>query len=543
MEASLTGTLSDLTLLIVACLVFAAFVIWVIRFGEETKLLLKRAGKIEAKHKDSSLAITTRDEAGGEGRPSHGEEAGAAEAPADDKTETKEASNDGQDRADDAAGPLRLKAFVRMREGKDDEETEALWERVRTLETDPFERKLDLVRRLYGAFLGGTDAGALEKIEQAADEDSEIAGYALSMLGRCLLDAGKPDDAADAWKRALQQDDGPRARAQRLASRAQALRAAGKLDLADAELRAALAEPWAEPEAEAEVWVALAVTRGEVGDSFGRGLARLRAAELLPTDVSARFEAGWALSNADEDRFRPLILHEYDIAISFSPDHQAALNNTGASLQGANLSAAAVDYYRRASKAGSTLADSNLAYLYLNAGFVDDAARVLEAAEQAEKPHQNVAAARSALAGRRADQTEALSASKQQGQRIASFMAELADETFRPRDAAFVASGWELDGSAVEATLKGDNLTFEWNLGKKKDFRFQGTVHGNGAHGTYEKGTYWLSDERSGWEKAGDAYLILRERSAEMLVVNRSDHSEVRKNFDRKNGERVQTVQ
>ncbi|MEF8723392.1 MAG: hypothetical protein V5B30_12570 [Candidatus Accumulibacter delftensis] len=111
-----------------------------------------------------------------------------------------------------------------------------------------------------------------------------------------------------------------------------------------------------------------------------------RLLEMNPTDNETRFSLAFRYSNVDRD---DLAAYHYSRIPSQSRT-SLGWNNLGVALESLKLSTRAVAAYQMAAKQGETLAMSNLAYQFLNAGFVEEARAILGTALKANDHHKNI---------------------------------------------------------------------------------------------------------------------------------------------------------
>jgi len=112
-----------------------------------------------------------------------------------------------------------------------------------------------------------------------------------------------------------------------------------------------------------------------------------RMLELDPHDEKTRFSLAFAYSESKRD---DLAIFHYGM-IREENRSSATWNNLGVSYNNFDMPVRAVSAYKQAVELGDTLASSNLAIKYLNAGFVEEANSRIQRALQAEDSHKNVA--------------------------------------------------------------------------------------------------------------------------------------------------------
>ncbi|QGY79492.1 tetratricopeptide repeat protein [Sphingorhabdus lacus] len=114
---------------------------------------------------------------------------------------------------------------------------------------------------------------------------------------------------------------------------------------------------------------------------------------LRPDDDDTRFSLAFAHSEASNN---DMALHHY-LAIPHARRKEGTWNNIGVAYQHFSIPARSIDAFRHAASEGNTLAMSNLAYRYLNVGFLKEAKEQLDNALNTEEPHKNVSEALSSV--------------------------------------------------------------------------------------------------------------------------------------------------
>jgi tetratricopeptide (TPR) repeat protein len=118
-----------------------------------------------------------------------------------------------------------------------------------------------------------------------------------------------------------------------------------------------------------------------------------RVVQLAPDDWNARFNLAYKYSQV---KIRDMSLYHYT-QIPYSERTAIAWNNLGVAYQEFEMPAKSIAAYRTSSSKGETLAMSNLAYKFMNAGFLSEANDQLQLALKTEDFHRNVGEAVSAL--------------------------------------------------------------------------------------------------------------------------------------------------
>ena len=111
-----------------------------------------------------------------------------------------------------------------------------------------------------------------------------------------------------------------------------------------------------------------------------------RLIEINPGDVETRFSLAYKYSDMNRE---DMAAFHYS-RIPQKERTSLAWNNLGVSLERLGLPIHAVIAYRESEKLGETLSMSNLAIKFLNAGFLLEAKKILDAALKIENHHKNV---------------------------------------------------------------------------------------------------------------------------------------------------------
>ncbi|MEQ5787492.1 hypothetical protein J3454_06260 [Erythrobacter sp. NFXS35] len=131
----------------------------------------------------------------------------------------------------------------------------------------------------------------------------------------------------------------------------------------------------------------------EINDDFLKIQAMERIVHLRPYDDDERFSLAYSHSQLGNDE---LALHHY-LSIPHSRRNNFAWNNIGVAYQHFSAPARAIKAFEKAASDGNTLAMSNLAYRYMNVGFLREAKDRLDCALKGEDVHKSVNEALAAL--------------------------------------------------------------------------------------------------------------------------------------------------
>jgi len=197
-----------------------------------------------------------------------------------------------------------------------------------------------------------------------------------------------------------------------------------------------------------------------------------------------------------------------------------ALNNLGVQYQRLELPIRAVTAYRKAAEQNQTLAAANLAQLYSNAGFKQEAMRLLNEARQQEEVHPNVGYALTTIADKEKHETEAVETMMNAAREQQGFLSRFADAYFlTDTDASFAGTWRAEDSTELILTQIGEELkgTLERAL---ETFVVTGSINNQAAKLDISlKRTYYADQPR------GVIYSVFKNDRLEVMIVDGRNHS------------------
>ena len=196
----------------------------------------------------------------------------------------------------------------------------------------------------------------------------------LLFLGRGLNNLGQFSSAADRLKEAAERATDDQRRATLLVEAAHSLAKDNKYVEATNLLLDALSHIGRDP---------------AVGFELCKGLAQIADVHKDNDQHDLRFQLAYKYSNMGR---YALALYHYKILANEAPDG-LNLNNLGVAYAELGLPARAVTAYKRAANFDETLAMANLAYKFIQEGFLDEANDLIERALPIKDRHQNIASA------------------------------------------------------------------------------------------------------------------------------------------------------
>lgn len=225
---------------------------------------------------------------------------------------------------------------------------------------------------------GKTDA--LNQLRELAAKN-EGEHLPLSQLGLCLVDLGEYDEAVKCYLRAASVAK-PNVRASLEIRAAEVLQKAKKSKQArEALLKLRDSDYAKEPKTQFRILQLIYSLSKESEDKFGSFAIGELALHHSPEEMGFRFSLAYDYEGADQSH---LSLYHYKILCEYDEKHPSALNNLAVASAKSELAVLAAQRYKRAYELGDTLAASNLAQRYLEAGFSDEAITLLKNAQTKE---------------------------------------------------------------------------------------------------------------------------------------------------------------
>ncbi len=230
--------------------------------------------------------------------------------------------------------------------------------------------------------------------------------------------------------------------------------------------------------------------------------------------------------------------------------HGAALNNLGVAY--ANLSAPilAVAKYKASFEHGNTLAASNLAYILIDAGDIESAAKILEEAQKDKRVHENVRHALVKIEELRRENDEIKT-------KCLTYAAKLSEVLLQYSDAFFVAKPAHLnivgtwaseDGNPTEISFDPTKNVIEIKWGEEflvagvatEKYRVRGTLEGLASKAAVESWTFSIlgsasffgtpsSAKEESFKPYGNAFVcVSTDSSTVKIFLEKTDSRQIR---------------
>lgn len=300
---------------------------------------------------------------------------------------------------------------------------------------------------------GETDA-LTQLRELAAQHEDNYAPT--SQLGNCLVGLGEYDEAVRCYVRAASVAK-PEVRASLEIKAIEVLLKVNKSSEAkESLLKLRHADYAKKPDTQFRVLQLMYSLFKESEDKFGSLAIGELALHLSPEEMSFRFSLAYDYEKANHNQ---MSLYHYNILREYDEKQPSVLNNLGVAFNKCNLLVLAARCYKRAYELGDTLAGSNLAQKYLEAGLSDDAISLLKDAQAkdncAPQVPETLATVYERVAENDRNQEEVL----MQAKKLQNFLLPFADGLLSP-SATNVEGRWkfplaEIDLKRAAETLNG----------------------------------------------------------------------------------------
>jgi tetratricopeptide (TPR) repeat protein len=336
-------------------------------------------------------------------------------------------------------------------------EAEEIYSSISEAEKDPKKKRETEALYYYFRFSFAEDSDALKNL-RGLTEDPTIRSYAYYLIGMAYQRSGEHGRATEAIKESLT-GCSDKQRAKRFVSLAEALTANNQPLIAIDALLSALPQ-FSDADDLATLYEALAGVYENLKKPRMRALALEKAVENNPSNTSARFKAAWEYSQAGHHEIA--ILH-YRTLLKFDQKSVGALNNLAVEFDHFKLPINAVTNYKSAFSGKNTLAGANLAYKFLNAGFVDEARRTIDEAKAFSDVHPNVGSALATLSERTEAENQKLNTILKDGGELQRFLKGLADAFFSTEGADLFIGRWKSkSGQEFLIDCSGGQISGSW---------------------------------------------------------------------------------
>jgi tetratricopeptide (TPR) repeat protein len=328
--------------------------------------------------------------------------------------------------------------------------------------TDSLVRLRNRSSYLYSAYFWGGDKAAFEQLKNIYDEagDNDQKEVTGSFLAMAYSNAKNFSAERLIWEGLLKPGIPERNQATFIKNLASCLEKEQKIDEARQLIEKKLKE-LSDTEALCILFNKLGSLEAEQGEKLLSAIAYEKATEYKPDDEDILFNAAFAQSNTD---LPCLSLFNYDTLIRLSPDKDTALNNLAVEASNLNMLGKSIKYYRRSADKGNTLAMANLAYLYIEKGFFEEASEILKKALGKKDHHPNVSAALVELEKKKKEEEDYYKKALDKAPKQRDFLRVFAEARFISTkvDNIFSKIWYSEIGNQIEFSISNSELIGKW---------------------------------------------------------------------------------
>lgn len=289
-------------------------------------------------------------------------------------------------------------------------------------------------------------------VENSTDEQTKVD--ALTWLCWAFEQRREFGEATAYLESLLDDEDPPKTRWHVLRRLAHFHRQAGQLDEGVALLLRNL-QTETDSEYRSAAFQQIAEIESDRGHEAISAIAYEKAVENAPGDTSLLFKAAYSVSDVDD--FEDLAINNYDALLAMTPQNAMAVNNL-AVLAG-DFPETRVGFYKRSIALGETLAMANLANIYIDNGFFDQADELLQNALGNDDVHESVNGAIVRLREEREKEQKEWGERQERSRRRSMRIRAYGDFLFRQDySAAFEGTWVGAQGMQIIVTVEGTHL-------------------------------------------------------------------------------------
>lgn len=337
-------------------------------------------------------------------------------------------------------------------------ELEAGLEVIRTQETGP-SKVLWQCFCLFHLYQAG-DAPALEElkgIERVNPEDPDPPRF----IAKSLASFKEYAEAARFYGRAAELSKEGNEKSSCLLSAARAYLEAKVPDEAERILIGLLDRPHDDIRTQAtQKLYDILKSSGKYHQAFGLAEATLHH---NPGLASFRFAVGLNYYEQDQDG---LFMYHFNLLKEHEPNREDIMHNVALAFSECDLPITSVSHYKKAIELGGTLAASNLAYKYLDAGMVDEARTLLMEALKKEDAAPNVGRCLAEIPERQKKEDESYRSSIETANEQRLFLLALGEGLFQ-KDVPPVDGRWQMPFGEIELRVRGGILEGKSEVAEK----------------------------------------------------------------------------
>lgn len=376
---------------------------------------------------------------------------------------------------------------------KEYDKAKSIFENYFRNETDNNKKIQNETFYLYFLYTKIGDKDAIERLKQLIQtgKTEKQKSNPLFWLSACYKFSKNYGEAEKLWISAIDEAEDEEQKTDYIRNLAGVHKSNNQLDKAALLLESRLKKVTTDQEKSA-LYRSISEVEKERGNNQIAALALEKVIELNPDDKELLFDGAYAQSEAD---LSYLAINNYDTLITLEPDHGTALNNIGVAANNIDIPTKAVGFYQESVSKGNTLAMANLAQLYLNNGFIEDAKKIIEKTKEHENPHENVSHVITGIHSKQENEKDKWTNALKKANKYRKFIRQYTSAYFSEgTDLANFSGMWNLSNhNQIELKVHKNRLSAEWlieptGLSKTKyKCTLSGQIHNNSASIAYTK--------------------------------------------------------
>ncbi len=314
---------------------------------------------------------------------------------------------------------------------------------------------------------------ALAALKELAEKHERSEGY--SLINRIIASCYEKDKqfakAADYFMEASEKADNEEDEFRFLADRARCLYLSGDINLAYQILSQSL-ELTQNEQCLYIIYSGLAYLLKEE-EKPEEAFALEKCLELQPNNIEIRFNLAYLYGQQNKN---DLAFGHYYKLIDFKGDHEAALNNIGVCYEELKMPLKAMEHYKKSWEMSNSLAAANLAYQYIDAGFGEEARKLLDKAKVQSEVHANVGSAIAKLATAEEKEDTILKEKLKACIEKQRFLSMFSGSYFKTATNVDISGTWiSSTGNEVNVSQATNTVEFNWNEDGNK-FQLKGDI-------------------------------------------------------------------
>ena len=230
-----------------------------------------------------------------------------------------------------------------------------------------------------------------------------------------------------------------------------------------------------------DLYLQLSKVYDHLKDNFLKSIALEKASSLKGNDISYLFDSAYCYGETD---FKEASISKYFNLLNLNSKHENALNNQGVNFQNLKLHLKSTEYYLQALEVGSSLAASNLAYKYIDAGLANEATNLFKQFIEKPSPHKNLIMAQSKLLNELESQQKKADQFLELGQNYSRFFGKYGFHYFEDNNISeFIDDKWtDLSNNRITVQIKNCQLLISWEqpnsvIGSNDIFSITGQIN------------------------------------------------------------------